>query len=246
VTAINAAEYNEQQMVEGKVTWADFSLMVKQYQLAEKLTADGKLGPKTLGVLRGTAKALLSMNARKDYAHECNYKKIYPLPSYGGREPEITSDHWLNNPSRAPGAYTYKGKPYTGHQGCDIMYRYSELRDPPKRELPGDHYEGSWWVPPCTEVSTVAEGKVIKSEWANNQFTIAIEHPDGWITQYRHLRTRRVFQEDKVTCGEHIGLCGGLAGKGLVHLHFEVYRPKHFNYGESMWPTPFLADAEVL
>lgn len=244
---MKSAEYNETRTESGTITWDDWVTLVRLYQLSEPgLAADGKLGPISLAALRGEDFPKNDINSRLEYTHSADYAKIMPLPPVKDKcgmweiFPEVSSDHYLKNPSRAPGS-----RPgYKGHQGQDFMYRYNDNLHPPKREMSANRYDGSWWVPPGVMVRAVAPGKVVRAEHTRNkEWTVRLLHPDGWQTQYRHLESCHVRKGDEVKEGIDLGLCGGMNGVGLVHLHFEVYQPGPYIYTESMYPTPFLDEA---
>ncbi len=65
----------------------------------------------------------------------------------------------------------------------------------------------------------------ICKEFANY---ILIEHDDGTIAKYFHLKKNGVLVEmgDHVSVGEKIGLSGNTGWSTGPHLHFEVYKPE--------------------
>lgn len=258
-----AAEYNRQRTIEGEVTWDDWSFLVKYYQAGEGLVADGKFGPNTHGSMGGPANPaqpslplpnVLSTAERQAVVCPTAYRVVWPVARYRGRKWQVSSEHWLKNPSRAPGAYKKSnGSPYGGHQGIDIMLQ-RELDDTPKRELPADRYDGSWWAPPGTKVIAAADGVIVRLRKTSQEGVLAIRHADGYVTQYRHLVANSLVVRlgDTVACGSVIGEMGG-GGTGLVHLHFELYAPQSFRsaddydyaQSQSLWPTPWLGSVHV-
>ncbi len=55
---------------------------------------------------------------------------------------------------------------------------------------------------------------------------VAIEHADGWITQYCHLRRGSIVVEtgDEISTGDKLGLIGASGRADFPHLHFSIRR----------------------
>lgn len=231
-----ASAYNSRRLDNGEIRIADISTLTAEYQrLRGDLTVDGKLGPATLAALEPPA------SDRLRYSYRPTSVRSYPLPDIvsdaGLLEPVVTSDHYLNNPSRGPDAYDG----YRGHQGVDFMYRYNEKIHPPKRELQADRFDGKFWVPINVEAYSVGTGFVhSRSERAYNNY-ITLQLNDGWRVTYRHLGRVYLSEGDPVTPGAPLGVVGAMRPGALVHLHFEVYSPGRYEYTDSMYPGPFLS-----
>ncbi|EPG64804.1 M23 family metallopeptidase [Leptospira wolffii] len=73
---------------------------------------------------------------------------------------------------------------------------------------------------------------------------IVIEHPDGTVAIYGHLKPQGVLVKrgDKVIAGQRIGFSGNTGYSSGPHLHFEVYRPEE-NRRKTSFATPFLTEA---
>jgi murein DD-endopeptidase MepM/ murein hydrolase activator NlpD len=80
-------------------------------------------------------------------------------------------------------------------------------------------------APRGTNVSAPAVGRVISSGWQLQMgLTIEIQHADGVVTRYGHLRYAAVKQGDLVIKGTVIGTVGSSGITTGPHLHYEVLR----------------------
>jgi hypothetical protein len=110
-------------------------------------------------------------------------------------------------------------------------------------------------VPDGTEVRSVADGEVVRSDMKDRKGYgnfIIIKHSEGgetFYSAYAHLTKRMVDVGDKVKKGEQIALSGG--GQGLdgggglstgPHLHFEIRKTKD---GDWVNPEPYLNNGEI-
>ena len=75
-----------------------------------------------------------------------------------------------------------------------------------------------------TEVYATANGTVKKSINLPNTYGqyIEIDHGNGIVTAYAHLRLRNVRNGQKVVRGQKIGIMGSTGMSTSVHLHYEV------------------------
>ena len=75
-----------------------------------------------------------------------------------------------------------------------------------------------------TEVYATANGTVKKSINLPNTYGqyIEIDHGNGIVTAYAHLRLRNVRKGQKVVRGQKIGIMGSTGMSTSVHLHYEV------------------------
>ncbi len=138
-------------------------------------------------------------------------------PSYG-----IGADGYIQiyNGERVPSSYANKtGEPYPydGHDGWD------------------------WSMTTGTDVLAAAAGTVVVADWGNwrNGYgrTIVIDHNNGYYTQYSHLDTLLVAEEDAVTAGQHIAESGATPPGTPAHLHFGV---RHGGYANTTYAVdPF-------
>ena len=76
-----------------------------------------------------------------------------------------------------------------------------------------------------TPVKAIADGTVVFSEWTvETGHVIIIEHPNGYISIYKHNGTLHKFQGDLVKSGEVIASSGSTGELTTgPHLHFELW-----------------------
>ena len=65
-----------------------------------------------------------------------------------------------------------------------------------------------------------------------------IDHGNGYLTHYAHLRKRLVAVGDRIAAGEQLGEEGSTGNSTGPHLHFEVHKGAWRNAIE---PTAWLA-----
>ncbi|MFD1094503.1 M23 family metallopeptidase [Salegentibacter chungangensis] len=87
------------------------------------------------------------------------------------------------------------------------------------------HYAVDIVVPKNAPVKSVADGRVIFSEWtAETGYVIIIKHPYGLLSVYKHNASLTKQQGDVVSAGEVIASAGS-TGEYTTgpHLHFELW-----------------------
>lgn len=74
-------------------------------------------------------------------------------------------------------------------------------------------------------IKAVAEGIVIFSEWtADTGYVIIIEHPNGFLSTYKHNSSLSKAQGETVSAGEVIATAGDTGEYSTgYHLHFELW-----------------------
>ncbi|GAA0794202.1 M23 family metallopeptidase [Spirilliplanes yamanashiensis] len=99
-------------------------------------------------------------------------------------------------------------------------------------------------APAGTPVRAAGAGRVVQAgNWAGGYgISVLVEHPNGFLTHYAHLRERHVSVGDRVSAGEQLGEEGSTGNSTGPHLHFEVHRGAWRNPVE---PTRWLADRGV-
>jgi len=98
------------------------------------------------------------------------------------------------------------------------------------------HYGQDFAAPAGTPVYAAAAGVVIESDCTSPYcdrpgglnvpgcgWTVAINHGDGLVTRYCHLRVTRVTPGQRLAPGEVIGQVGSTGNSDGPHLHFEVH-----------------------
>lgn len=211
---MKASDYNQAELIAGRLTIQHITDLVRFYQLAAGLDADGKFGPKTRA-------ALEPYNPREDLGKRFLFEPLPRLPD--GRLPLITSG--------------YRTKDRPNHNGTDWFYNYRPGDQP---NFVGDkggagRVEGQptprWVVPYGTYAVAAAGGKVQIAGNSPTGYRMWIDHGDGLRTGYFHLLNLLVAVGDVVTPGKLLGLVGdNPADHDGRHLHFElspvdVYRP---------------------
>jgi murein DD-endopeptidase MepM/ murein hydrolase activator NlpD len=111
-------------------------------------------------------------------------------------------------------------------------------------------------VPDGTEVYSVADGEVVRSDMRDRNgygnFIIIKHSEDGetFYSAYAHLTKRLVEVGDEVNQGDKIALSGGgqgVAGGGGLstgpHLHFEIRKSKD---GDWVNPEPYISGSEIV
>ena len=114
-----------------------------------------------------------------------------------------------------------------------------------------DEYSIDWKMPVGTPVLAARDGVVVKSKddsdsggpdrkFENSANCILIQHPDGTLGIYAHLRKggNMVKVGDKVKAGDLIGLSGNTGFTSGPHLHFSVFKAKSGSERESL-PVKF-------
>ncbi len=100
------------------------------------------------------------------------------------------------------------------------------------------HYAVDIVVAEGTAVKTIADGRVIFSEWtAETGYVIIVEHVNNMLSVYKHNSSLNKTQGDYVKSGEVISFSGttGELSTG-PHLHFELWSD-----GQALNPINFIA-----
>ncbi|OSY88669.1 peptidase M23 [Tenacibaculum holothuriorum] len=99
------------------------------------------------------------------------------------------------------------------------------------------HYAIDIVAPTGTPVKAIADGTVILAEWtAETGYVITVQHPNGFISVYKHNGTLLKQQGDFVKSGEAIASVGSTGELSTgPHLHFELW-----NNGYPVNPTNYI------
>ncbi len=99
-------------------------------------------------------------------------------------------------------------------------------------------------APAGTPVRATGAGRVVEAgNWAGGYgISVLVDHGNGYLTHYAHLRSRLVSAGDRVTVGQQLGEEGSTGNSTGPHLHFEVHRGGWRNPVE---PTAWLAQRGV-
>jgi len=194
---MNADDYNVKQVSLGKLTAAHITRLVRAWQEASGLVADGMAGPVTIA----------SLDAR--------VKLRMPLPALpDGRLPEITSEFRpADRPTHNGIDLFYRWKPgdkpnFVGDHGAA-----------------GRNSDGTprWGVPPGVFAIASGPGVVQLADNSATGYRCWIDHGDGWRTGYFHLLDLRVKVGQRVDAGTELGLVGdNPSDDDARHLHFEL------------------------
>lgn len=220
-----AARYNARRLEHGRIELADISEIVAQFQAANGLKPDGKIGPLTLSHVR-------------DLLHKVPQLANHPLRLLpDGREPHVTSRHKAANPSRL------------NHDGDDYFYPYRDS-DPDVMRIARVMRDGERrWFVPCGTLAIAADDGVvgIAGPWPTGDRVWVNHGQHGIRTGYFHLRpgSLLVSRGDQVAAGQPLGIVSDNPRDpgDKWHLHFEVsplgiYAPVD--------PAPYLVEAVYL
>lgn len=178
----------------------DTQKAVRDFQKAQGLSADGKVGNDTWGALSGNApaKGETKADAKADQPKEAgavegvkpgadNGKFTNPVPS--GR---LTSKFGRRKAPKK-GASTF-------HKGIDLA------------------------APTGTRVGSSRAGEVTRSGYDKGGYGnwVEVRHADGTTSRYGHLNKRGVKVGDKVGQGGFLGSVGNTGVSTGSHLHFEI------------------------
>ncbi|WP_169332544.1 phage tail tip lysozyme [Corynebacterium mastitidis] len=93
---------------------------------------------------------------------------------------------------------------------------------------------------PGTSIYAFMDGKVISAGPASGFGNwVRIEHSDGTVTVYGHMRSFTVSEGDEVKAGDQIAEMGSEGFSTGSHLHFEIH-PQ--GYGNAQDPVPIMQD----
>lgn len=162
-------------------------------------------------------------------------RRCYPLRALADkRKPQITSRHFLNNPSRK------------NHNGVDFFYAW-QAGDAAMRIGDGGR-TARWFIPDRTWTIAAADGLV---EIAGNSKTghrAWVRHAGGLATGGFHMTEIVVKAGDAVKMGDPIGIVGdNPADNDARHLHWECYLGEFAKYPRgTIDPERFLRGAIIL
>lgn len=75
------------------------------------------------------------------------------------------------------------------------------------------------------DLYAIQEGTVLASSYNSTMGNyLRIEHPNGYVSVYMHLKTRHVKKGDKVVKGQLVGIMGTTGTSTGVHLHLTMYK----------------------
>ncbi len=156
----------------------------------------------------------------------------WPLPSYQGRRPVISSGYGQRG----------KGKKRKMHSGADIDYR-AIPSDPPYTGRYTADRSPNFYGPPGVPVVAAATGRVTKSRMQPNaRGIVEITHPGTpYVTIYRHMSKLFVAKGDRVPSGTRLGVMGGSRKHPFRHVHFAVKEN-----GKFVDPRPMLSRTGVV
>ncbi|MBQ7564032.1 MAG: M23 family metallopeptidase [Lachnospiraceae bacterium] len=96
-------------------------------------------------------------------------------------------------------------------------------RKAPKKGASTYHKGVDWATPIGTSVVASSGGTVIRAGWgAGYGYCVYIQHPNGMVTRYGHLKKVLVKAGQTVRQGERIALSGNTGVSTGPHLHFEI------------------------
>ncbi len=91
---------------------------------------------------------------------------------------------------------------------------------------------------PCVAVT---DATVTKTGWAGSYGQqVVLELPGGMQIWYNHLSSIDVVVGQQVVEGQLVGRVGETGNAYGTHLHFEIYLPGRYHYGEAVDPMPIM------
>jgi len=107
----------------------------------------------------------------------------------------------------SPATYRRFGLP--GHNGIDLRTRFWDS--------PFGH----------RECYAILDGKVREIRWDRTGygFHVRVDHAEGWMTLYAHLRRISVARGQEIRAGDVIGITDSTGFSFGHHLHFELRAP---------------------
>lgn len=201
-------DYNHLELTSGRLTTAEITVLVMQFQAAHGLKVDGKAGP----VTQAAIEKLLPPAA----VTPANWNLGNPLPALpDGRRATITSE--------------YRTASRPDHDGVDLFYRWKQGDQPARRGnglAAGKNPDGTpkWVVPFGVCALAAAAGTVQIAGNTKTGYRLWIDHGNGYRTGYFHLLDVRVAVGQFVELGCELGQVGDNPNdKGDArHLHFEL------------------------
>ncbi|WP_135080913.1 M23 family metallopeptidase [Terasakiella sp. SH-1] len=181
-------------------------------------------------------------------SHPVQAEKILPAPSMIlPIECELGWNCWIANyvdHERGPQTkdYTCGTQTYNAHKGTDFMIR--NFRDMQAgvvvRAVSDGIVVGTRDHMKDIDYRKLPKEKIAKKQCGNG---VRLEHKNGWITKYCHLRKNsvKVKKGDQVKQGDIIGLVGHSGMATFPHLHFQVeYIPKGSTQRQGYVVDPFV------
>ncbi|MCR5106735.1 MAG: M23 family metallopeptidase [Lachnospiraceae bacterium] len=96
-------------------------------------------------------------------------------------------------------------------------------RKAPKKGASTYHRGVDWAVPVGTSIFASSGGTVVRAGWGSGYgYCVYIQHPNGMMTRYGHLKKVLVKTGQTVRQGEKIALSGNTGVSTGPHLHFEI------------------------
>ena len=93
----------------------------------------------------------------------------------------------------------------------------------PKKGASTFHRGVDFAIPIGTSVMASSGGTVVRAGWgAGYGYCVYIQHPNGMMTRYGHLKKVLVYTGQNVRQGERIALSGNTGVSTGPHLHFEI------------------------
>jgi murein DD-endopeptidase len=141
---------------------------------------------------------------------------------------EIGWNCWIGNyvdhdASRKSSDYACGDQSYNTHKGTDFIIRnYRDMQAGVVVKSASDGIViGTRDTMKDVDYRTLPKEVLAKKTCGNG---VRIDHGNGWITQYCHMRKNsvRVKKGDRVSAGDIIGLVGHSGLAALPHLHFQV------------------------
>jgi len=74
----------------------------------------------------------------------------------------------------------------------------------------------------CRSVVATAPGTILRAKRSGNEHFIEIQHEDGFLTRYAHMKTIEIEVGRRVKRGELIGSVGSAKHPTDHHLHYEI------------------------
>lgn len=189
-----------------------------------------------------------SQNWSVDYLTEAfcwSYER--PLQSAGEQSmPARKSFAALVYASFSPGSSTVLTVPIDGATPANITSPYGWRTDPISGQL-AFHDAIDFGFPCGTTVLAAASGRVVTKVYPNPDQNIGednwlqIDHGNGYVTTYHHLRSISVNLDDVLVGGQPIGSVGSTGYSTGCHLHFSLYKD-----GSPMDPYPYLFKGATL
>jgi len=97
------------------------------------------------------------------------------------------------------------------------------IRPDPMTHLPSMHEGIDFAAPVGTPVQVTAAGQVMQARY-NGAYgnMVEVEHAEGFVTRYAHLKSILVKPGQILRAGERVGLLGNTGRSTGPHLHYEV------------------------